>query len=418
MGARVYAVWFLLAGMQLAAAADLPLIRAIAFEGNDITQAVTMQRELVVAVGDVAEPAMIERSRQAIQDLGLFRKVEVHSEPFEEGVRLVFAVHEKWYVLPIPRLEVNSDGDTGYGLALRWNNLWGLNHRLDLLAVRRDFKREDKDSATNFSTNYNIPFLGESRNALNFSASYNDQDSTSDGGVDYRERSERLGVVFSRSLGDGPASQGWKAGGGLAWQRQATSGANAPDSFGMALSPGASLSYNDLHDHLYSETGQRFTTSAGVAANGVFSDYGYLSHFTHYDNQIAIGGVDHQTLRLMAELGGYYGGPPSAEHNAFEFGGSERLRGYDREIIDGNFAYYGSIDYLRPLHWNWLRLLTTLEAGSALDNFNHPRGRLLYSSVGVGVTVRVTWLVNVEFEFGVAYPLVAGDGIRFFARAL
>lgn len=417
---RACAMWLLLAGVPLAASAELPLIREIAYEGNDITEPLTMQRELVIGVGDPADPQRIERSRQAIQDLGLFREVKVREELVDEtGVRLVFSLREKWYVIPLPRVEVNSDGDTGYGGQLRWNNLWGLNHRLELLAVQRDFKRDDKDSSTNLSTNYNIPFLGESRNALNISASHNEQDSTSIDGVNYRERSQRFAFVFSRALNDGPASQGWKAGGGLAWQDQQASGVeNAPDSFGTALGPVASLSYNDLHDHLYSETGESFGTSVALAADGLLSDYGYISHFTRYHYEQAIGTREHQTLRMAAELGGYHGGPSSRDPDAFEFGGSTKLRGYDREVIDGDIAYYASIDYRRPLHWNWMRGLATLELGSALDEIDDPGGRLLYASVGAGLIFRVTWLVNVEFEIGVAYPLIKGDGIRFFARAL
>lgn len=410
------------ASTPAAAQADppLPVIREIVFEGNEITEPVTMEREMVVAVGDAADPKKIERSRQGIQDLGLFREVKVRQQDVEGGVRLVFTLREKWYVIPIPRLEANSDGDTGYGLQLRWANLWGLNHRWEMLAVQRDFKRQDKDGSTNFSTNYDIPFIGSSRNALNLSATYNDQDSTTDDGIDFRERTERLGFVLSRSLNEGPRSQGWKVGAGLSWNRQTATGEDAPESDGMATSPALQISYRKLHDHLYSETGRIFSTSVGFAVDDVLSDYSYFSHFSRYINEIAVGKTEHQTLRMSAEIGGLYGGPPASEPDAFEFGGSTKLRGYDRERIQGDFAYYGAVDYLRPLHWNWLRLLSTFEVGSALDSLDDPNGKLLYASVGLGVTVRVTWLVNVEFETGIAYPLIDGNGqgIRFFARSL
>ncbi len=49
-----------------------PPIRDIRFEGNRVTSDRVMLREMVVAVGDPADPARIERSRQAIQDLTLF----------------------------------------------------------------------------------------------------------------------------------------------------------------------------------------------------------------------------------------------------------------------------------------------------------------------------------------------------------
>jgi outer membrane protein assembly factor BamA len=414
---RGFVVWLVML-LPMAAAAQLPPIREIAYEGNRVTQALTMQRELTIAVGEQADPGHIERSRQAIQDLGLFREVTVRQEDMEGGVRVVFSVKEKWYVLPIPRLEINSDGDTGYGMQLRWNNLWGLNHRLEMLAVQRDYKRKDRDDSSNFYGNYDIPFLGDTRNALNISGSHVLQDSTSDKGINYRERADRFGFVVSRALTPGPLSQGWKVGGGLFWQEQEARGENAPPSYGTAVSPVASISFRNLRDHIYSETGQMFSSSIGFAAEGALSDYGYFSHYTRYSHERQLGETAHQTLRLVGEIGGFHAGPRGREPDAFEYGGSVKLRGYDREIIDGDFAYYGSIDYYRPMGCNWLRGMVNLEAGSALDDLNDSNSRVLYASIGTGISVRVTWLVNVQFEAGIAYPLVEGDGLRFFARAL
>ncbi|HKY89449.1 MAG TPA: POTRA domain-containing protein, partial [Nevskiaceae bacterium] len=397
------------------------VIREIAYEGNDITQPVTMKRELVVKPGDLAEPGKVEESRQAIQDLGLFREVKVRQEPLDDGtVRLVFTVREKWYVLPIPRLEINSDGDTALGMQLRWNNLWGLDHRMDLDAIRHDYKRDDRDSSNNYALDYEIPFLGESRNALHFNVSHSDQNSNTDDGIDYRERKQSASVGMARALTPGPASQGWKVGGGVAWQEQRTSGDGAPDDWGQAIGPVASIRYRNQHDYIYSKTGAEFETSAGFSVDGMGSDYDSIFHESLYTQEWRVGRTDHQTLRLKGYLAGYYEGPASREHDVYEFGGSEFLRGYKREKIDGNFAYLGAIDYLRPMHWKWLRFLATLEAGSALDQVDHARGKYLYASFGLGVSVKVTWLVNVEFEAGFAYPLVDrdGDGVRFFGKSI
>ena len=97
-------------------AEDWPTISGIDFAGNDITRPETMRRELLVHVGDPADPEAIERSRQAVQDLGLFRWVAVERKRLDDGtIRLTFVVHEKWYILPLPRVEGNSNGDYGYG---------------------------------------------------------------------------------------------------------------------------------------------------------------------------------------------------------------------------------------------------------------------------------------------------------------
>jgi outer membrane protein assembly factor BamA len=131
----------LLSGAAPDAAAAPPVVE-IRFEGNRHTRPVTMQRELLLREGDPADQGLIERSRQAIQDLGLFRSVEVLQESVPEGVRLVFTVVEKWYVLVYPRLTANSDGQNSYGAELRWNNLWGLNHSLRVLGRSRDARQD------------------------------------------------------------------------------------------------------------------------------------------------------------------------------------------------------------------------------------------------------------------------------------
>ena len=130
-----------------------------------------------------------------------------------------------------------------------------------------------------------------------------------------------------------------------------------------------------------------------------------------------VGQVEHQSLHFLADLGGYHAGPLSREPKAFELGGSGMLRGYDREVIEGDFMYYGSVEYLRPIHWDWLRLLTLFEAGSALRDVDYPSNEIVYASVGVGLRMQITWFVNLQFEIGVAYPLVSGNQVRFFAGA-
>ena len=114
-------------------AADWPVIDSISFEGNRITRPEVIRRELTLGPGAQADPAELERNRQAVMDLGLFRKVEVQSNSNADGtVALVFRMKEKRYLLPLPRIDTNSDGDVSYGAQLRWSNVGGRNHRLNL----------------------------------------------------------------------------------------------------------------------------------------------------------------------------------------------------------------------------------------------------------------------------------------------
>ncbi|MBL6749064.1 MAG: hypothetical protein ISP90_01015 [Nevskia sp.] len=401
-------------GVGTAAAADWPQIREIAFSGNDITRPFTMQRELTVHVGDPADPVAIERSRQAVLDLGLFHAVEVLKEPVQGGVRVTFVVHEKWYVLPLPRLEGNVNGNYGYGGQVTWENLWGRNQSLRLLAVQRHLYDADRSGSFSYEAGYTVPFIGNSRYSLAGGFGHASQDSIDPSGHPYGEVFDSAQLIGSRSLSSGPPSRGWSVGSGLMWQRESTSGPFAPPSEGKATAVVANLDYNDSHYLVFSDRGQVLHAQVQYAAEGVASDYGYNRETIDFRRDWQLGGVAHQDLELQAGIGTYFGGPPGRLRNAFGLGGSQHLRGYETNFVQGDFDYYLSGAYLRPLGWDWLRVIALAEAGSAYPKIGQTGGRPVYASVGLGVRVRITWLVNIELEGGVALPLVDHGAPRIF----
>ncbi|MBP7418459.1 MAG: hypothetical protein KA911_07640, partial [Xanthomonadales bacterium] len=128
-----------------------------------------------------------------------------------------------------------------------------------------------------------------------------------------------------------------------------------------------------------------------------------------------LGDTPDQTLHFLAQAGVVTDGPGT--RNDFSLGGSSRLRGYEGDFVQGNRYYYGAVEFLRPLHWRWLRLLAVAEAGGADDDFRGEADGSPYASLGLGVRVRLTWFVDIEIEAGFAVPLRDGDGVRFFAGA-
>lgn len=391
-------------------------MREITFSGNRMTQDQTMRRELLVRVGGPADPGLIERSRQAVQDLGLFRSVGVERGELPDGsVRLNFAVREKWYILPVPRLQANSDGSYGYGGQLRWNNLWGLDHTL-LMQVQRTKDNNNADLANQFTYqgSYSAPYVFDSRYGLSGAFSHTNQISLTPQGQSYNEDLDSGQVVVSYALSALNPSHGWSLGGGLGWQRDATSGEFALPGQGQATSLIEYLSYNELRYLVYSEEGVLFNAGVQLALDGLGSDYYYSNWQAYYRHDWHIGSVPHQTVELIASSASYFGGGPDRIHDGYSIGGSRMLRGYSPQAEQGDFYYYLSGAYLRPLYWNWLRLLVLAEAGSAQTTFRSG-GQPVYASIGVGLRLRFTFLVNVEVEGGVAFPLVDGSGARLFA---
>ena len=387
-----------------------PTIREIAFEGNDSTRPKVMLREMVVAVGDPADPARIERSRQAIQDLGLFRRVTVRQEPVDDGVRLVFTVAEKWYVLPVPRFSYDSDGRMSYGGQVVWNNLQGLNDTLRLNWVRGDSSDPSRGREQTYSAGYSLPFVADSPWSMDLSGSF--KKSPVEDPAPYQESFETAQTLFTRRLSRGPASQGWQAGGGLLWQNESRSGANAPPSYGGATAAVGLLSYRNLHYKVYSEQGLLWFARSEVAFRHVGSDYGYEQLTSGIRRYYAIGSDAHQSLNLLGDIGIRCDGPDGV--NEFSLGGRSGLRAYPLHFDEGNAYYRVAAEYLHPIGWDWLRGLVVLEAGNVFASPEQTEFSRVHVSLGVGLRLRVTWLVNFEVEGGIAVPLDRRGSPRLF----
>lgn len=408
---------------EAAQPAPPPMIRSIEFTGNDVTQPSVMLREMVVRTGDPADPAKIERSRQGIQDLGLFRAVEVRQTPVDGGVALMFAVVEKWYFLPIPRLDANSEGENALGVSLRWFNVFGLNHTLRGNWTRRDEEKANKGESTSYSVGYSMPFVYDSPWGLAFLIGHTETPITEitdpSGAIvpaDYTESSDNMGMSLTRSFAKGPASQGWSMGVSLAWNGQETEGAGAPAPYGEATSLGVSASYKDVRYNLYSEDGISYGAAVLGATEGLGSDYSYGSARASVSRYLLVGSTPHQNVNLFAEAGSYHGGPVGYRTTAgsYSLGGASLMRAYPADFVLGDCYYRVAAEYARPFIADWLRPVVVVEAGNAFEDARNMNGRV-YASLGIGLRLRLTFLVNVEVEAGVAWPIGDGDDQRFFA---
>lgn len=406
----------IVAAAHAQAAPPAPFIREIAFAGNDTTRASTMLREIPLHVGDRADPGQVERSRQAIQDLALFQSVTAELQPAEGGVRLLFTVKEKFYFIPAPRADANSDKQYSYGVQLRWYNVLGLNHTLRLTVKEENRQEANRSTALDYEASYYAPYVYD-RYGLDLSYSHTREPVELP--VAYDELTQIARAVVLRSFpGDLPASQGWRLGAGLQWSAVDNQGAGAPPSGGQATSLVLNVAYTDRHYNLYSEEGQQWGAEWQGATDHAFSDYDSSTLVAHYDNSWYIGQTPHQSVAVFAEGGVHDGGAAGATTNAFELGGVGDLRGYPHSFVGGQSYYYGGIEALRPLGWDWLRGVVFFESGNAYPDGESFAVEKSYSDIGLGIRLRVKWFVRFELNAGYAYPLrkpADGSGGRFFA---
>jgi outer membrane protein assembly factor BamA len=392
---------------------SLPRIVEIAFEGNETTQPKVMLRELVIRVGDPADPLALERSRQGVLDLGLFRNVELLTETVDGGVRVVFRVDERYYLLPTPRFDAKSDGRYAYGAQVRWDNVAGRNHSLRVFAEQEDRRREGIGRETNYAAGYTAPFAFDSPYTLAIGAGYSSRPVELQAG-EYEERFRSAGLGLSRTFSDGPASQGLTVGGGLAWREQATSGALARPAYGAALSPSLFVSHRDFHNRIYSDVGRFWRVGARFAEDGWGSDYSYVDIDTAWVRQWQVGVTEHQTFHLRAYTGAWFSGPDEIEE--YSLGGASFLRGYESSFIEGNAYYYVTAEFARPVWQRWLRWVVIAEVGNVFPRPEDIDFDRVYGSLGLGLRIRFSHFVNFEVEFGYAIPLDGGSGRIFASR--
>ena len=396
---------------RCALADEFPLIKTIDFEGNDTTQPKVMLREMKLHVGDAADPAAIERDRQAILDLGLFRWVSIHQERTEGGVHLVVSVREKYYILPYPRLSGNTDLQYGYGAELRWNNIGGLNQSLRTLVSRSNLKREGYGLQTTYLADYYAPFVFDSRYNLELTGEHMLAPVT--GTTSYNETFDYGQVLVTRNFGGRSASQGWTVGGGVLWQNEDRWGEQAPPPYGMATALVGVASYRDVRFMVYSEEGVAYGTRVEGALKDIGSDYNYSSITAYWTRYLHVGEKPHQSLYLQADTGYFFNGP-EINGGHFSLGGSSALHGYKKFTFQGDAYYHLAATFLRPVGWDWFRPEVVLEAGNVFDEARDASLDEIHWSLGLGARLRVSWFVNFEMEAGVAMPIGSGKHVRFF----
>lgn len=102
-------------------------IQSIQIYGNTRTRPEVILREMTLHTGDPLSPDQLETDRKQIENLLLFNRVQIFTEPRNRGVALVIWVTEQWYLLPYPVLHINERDwkKISYGAGLMHLNFRG-----------------------------------------------------------------------------------------------------------------------------------------------------------------------------------------------------------------------------------------------------------------------------------------------------
>jgi outer membrane protein assembly factor BamA len=395
-----------------------PVITAIEFTGNRVTNPKILRYEILVKEGDLADPVLIERSRQAIMDLGLFVSVDATVEQREDGTVLRFIVKEKYYILPVPKLNRDDDNKISLGAELSLDNLAGLNQQLK---IRYETEQADSLSGGKNETNtlsYNYPRMFGSPYQFRTEFTQNRLPTEVVSGTTvtslYELEAWTASLQVSRWLAPRGPSRGWQVGAGLVWRRNGydyISGAPT-DTFqdGRAVGISALGQFLDVRDYLFSRSGKEYGYIGEFGAPVLGSDTQYSRHEFFYRRYILLEGRPHENLEFQGKLGLSSGEIFVTDEYAYSLGGSKTLRAYDTGSITGNSYILFNLQYLRPFFDYFpLRGAVFLDVGNAYpSNEKIDLGDLKWD-VGIGLRLRLKSFVKIDLRVDVAYSYDTGE---------
>lgn len=387
-------------------------ISKILFEGNDVTRESIMRLEIIVREGDPVDIAKIAKSAQNIMDLGLFEQVLYRLEEDESTgeVTVIFMPTERYYIIPLPTAKVNSDNELEYGVKLRWDNIWGLNHRLNWKVL--DKGKELGISQFSNKIDYTMPRIFLSRYQLTLRSEVStivDEDPTFGNQL---QRSQTFGFEVLRWLNRDNVSRGLFAAGGISYNNQDISSLEQAPSNGEAFDAivyAVRFGLDDLHEFKYNREGKLlqyrldFSTDDRPGNNSAFAkhelEYVRLHSFSHdpprnINYKVVIGQSDNDVLG----------------DKAFSLGGNTNLRGYRTGEFRGNAMLRVNFEYLSVIgRSSLLRKVFFVDAGDTPDRLSELKFSNIKASAGAGIRWKLRQFVDLDLRFDVAYAFESGD---------
>lgn len=405
-------------GGEPAGSAPAAIISAIEFDGNRVTNPKILRYEILVKEGDIADPALIERSRQAIMDLGLFTSVYASVEQREDGSVLRFVVKEKYYILPVPKLNRDDDNNISLGAEITIDNLAGLNQQLKLRYETEDAAGLSGGKIDTNTLSYNYPRMFGSLYQLHTEISQDRKPAEVVTGTTvtslYELENWTASLQVSRWLAPRGPSRGWQVGAGLVWRHHGYDYVSyAPtDTFQDAQAVGISVlgQFLDVRDYLFSRSGMEYGYSGEFGAPVLGSDTGYTRHELFYRRYILLEGRPHENLEFQGRLGLSSGDIFAGEDYAYSLGGSKTLRAFDTGTFTGNSFFLFNLQYLRPFFDYYpLRAALFLDIGNAYPSNETINLGDLKWDIGIGLRLRLKSFVKIDLRVDASYSYDTGE---------
>ena len=405
-------ICIMLSFLLLSRQAVADVIREIRFEGNEITEPAVLLQEMVINTGDEVDVSRIEKSVQHIMDLGLFEQVNyrLDEDTPDSGKILTISVIERYYLIPLPTAKLNDNNELEYGVKLRWNNIWGLNHRLNWKILDKGSSRGVNEFS--IKMDYNMPRLFFSRYQLTlYTETVVEVDEDPVFGAQ-RQRASSYGIDLLKWLNEDGVSSGLFAGGGIAYSRKeilALEAGGPPNETQNAVVYSARIGYDDVHEYLYNRGGifvqYRIDFSSGEASNG---DTTFTRHEFDFRNLHVYSKEPPVNFNYHIVIG--QSNNDVLGDKAFTLGGNTNLRGYKTDTYRGNAVLRMNLEYLSKIgESSLLRKVYFLDTGDTPDRLADVRLSSFKSSVGAGIRWKLRQFVDLDLRLDAAYAFETDD---------
>lgn len=388
------------------------IINKVVYQGNEVTQPAVLDREIYIGPGDEVNAGLIEKSRQAIMDLGLFKSVyyflqkkNTHKTDDTELYDVVFVVEEKYYILLFPRLKLD-DGKYNFGVQLKWDNVLGLNHETRILAENRGSTANVEEKRYTFRYLYRNINNSVYNVDLNLQT-LNDVDE-SEGAVDRQD--DKYKVTVSRWLNIQGRNRGWFAGGSILYQKRFNQDLIVSENSEKtdAIIMGADIGYSNLSNFEYNRGGKSYGYRLDWSDKAMGSKSVFTRHRFYYRSYYQLDNNKASNLNVQMQFG--HSNEKVLGEYAFSLGSSADLRGYDNSRFNGNTMFLTNIEYMQPIfNRPALRYVTFIDIGNTYDQLSDALHNPLNVGAGVGLRWKIRSLVKIDLRADVAYGFTDED---------
>ena len=393
-------------------------IKNIRYEGNHVTQVSVLEREVYVKQGDIVDATMLEKSRQGIMNLGLFKTVKVYLEEgyvesetsYEDAnketlVDVVFVVEEKYYLLIVPRAR-SDDDELHLGVQMRWNNVWGLNHEMRLLFENRGDTQGITEKRNRLK--YSYPNINNSVYSLGLSLqTLNDVDEVN--GVINRQ-DDIYQISISRWLNEQGRNRGWFAGGSVRYQQrfnEVVSGTLLSDNI-EAVVLGFDGGFSDVNNYEFNRGGKSYGYLLDWSHESIGSEDEFTRHLLYYRSYYRFHKAPLSNLNVQTKLG--HSNNNILGKSAFSLGSSDDLRGYENDRFNGNSLFLMNIEYMFPQkNYPVIRYVYFVDMGSTADKIEDLFHQPVNVGAGLGLRWKIRALVNIDLRADIGYGFTDND---------